>query len=256
MTKDEAKLEYFKELREAGLTKLFEEDQRQFFAGIVSTAKNPMNKEKLNDIFSQEGPSKIPDVLKDYANKILNDEDIFRYHMISIRGEILVHYIYINNASLTGRDERFANPAGLSGMITSQQLVPPEEENPYDSEYKEFGIILIGDKNPVITDRTRGFVVKHEFAHIIHHYVCNIVSPGIRDKYLEWLTPEELQEFDEFICDFIQFDFTIINKYTTNPIARFVDTMPLIYNKDAIEKYNPMVKAISPYFNFLMGAAE
>lgn len=256
MTKDEARLEYFKELREAGLTKLFEEDQRQFFAGIVSTAKNPMNKEKVNDIFSQEGPSVIPDVLKDYANKILRDTDIFRYHMIPIRGEILVHYIYINNASLENRDEKFGNPAGLSVMIASDQLVPPETEEPYNSEYKEFGLILIGDKNPVITDRTRGFVVKHEFAHIVHYYVCNVTNPGLRDKYLEWLTPEELQEFDEFICDFIQFDSTIINKYTPNPIARFTDTMPLIYNNDAIEKYNPMVKAISPYFNSLMGAAE
>lgn len=51
MEKDEARLNYFKELRESGLTKLFEEDVRIFFGGIVSSTRNPMNKEKLLEIF-------------------------------------------------------------------------------------------------------------------------------------------------------------------------------------------------------------
>ena len=53
MEKDEARLNYFKELRESGLTKLFEEDVRIFFGGIVSSTRNPMNKEKLLEFYQK-----------------------------------------------------------------------------------------------------------------------------------------------------------------------------------------------------------
>ena len=251
MEKDEARLNYFKELRESGLTKLFEEDVRIFFGGIVSSTRNPMNKEKLLEIFKQMPEAILPIQLEEHIVGLIKDTDVFRYHQIPVH-DIMVHYIYINNDDLVGRNPDYLNPAGLSTSCT----IGGDGSEKKSSDFSEFAMILIGDKHPVVTDRTRGFIVKHEFAHVILHYICYVVNPGIRAKYLEWLTEEELHEFDEFICDFVQFDSTIINKYTPNPIARFVDTMPLIYNDNAIEHYNPFIKAISPFFNELIGSTE
>ena len=47
MEKDEARLNYFKELRESGLTKLFEEDVRIFFGGMVESQGLCMRRDLL-----------------------------------------------------------------------------------------------------------------------------------------------------------------------------------------------------------------
>ena len=75
MEKDEARLNYFKELRESGLTKLFEEDVRIFFGGIVSSTRNPMNKEKLLEIFKQMPEAILPIQLEEHIVGLIKDTD-------------------------------------------------------------------------------------------------------------------------------------------------------------------------------------
>ena len=258
MTKDEARLELFKELRENGFTKLFEDYSKSFITGIVLTKQRPIKKDQLIEILDNE-TDHTRDITDDIASaikSIVSNDDIFRYHCIKMY-DIIVHYIFIKNNSLKGRDLIEGDPTGVTIMQTNSDafVETPSQPDGQDGEpvigpkcFKLFSSIIIGGSHQSITDRTLGFITKHELAHVVFRYLTDILHPGIIDKYRDTLSEEDIDKFTEFLCDFIQFDTTVINKYTVNPVAKFVDFMPVLFTEDAIETYNPLVKAISPFY--------
>ena len=252
MSKDEARLALFRELREAGFVKMFEELSKHFLAGIVATARPPINKEMLEEQLSEEDSGILEESTKATILKWIQSGDRFRYHKIQIE-DMMIHYFYVTNGTMAGRNEFNPDASGLSYIITDPTIPKVKESEDEEGRIQKptrlFAAILVGEEHPAVTDRTRGLIVKHEFAHVIFQYIVTLTSPGLLEKYKEELTDEEIWEFREFLCDFVQFDQATINKYTPNPVVTFVDTMPLVFHEDAIEKYNPLIKSIASFFN-------
>lgn len=261
MTKEVAILELFKDLREHGLTKYFEEYSRLFVTGIVSTAGDVIEKDDFDKMIETVDFGLLPNELCTFLKSIVCSGDILRYHMIIISG-IVIHYVFIKNNEIGTRLDKFDHPAAVSSIIINHEYdsvqvsgantkdtTDEETSVPDTHNYMMYAGIVFGEKCADVSDRTRGPIIKHELAHIIIEYVACILSPGLFDKYKEDLSDEEISNFVEFLCDFVQFDSLVINKVTVNPIARFVDAMPLLFKEPVVEKYSDYVKVISPFYN-------
>lgn len=248
---EKALLTLFGDLRENGMTKMYEQYQRLFISGIVATATHPINHETFMEELSSVDAGELPDEMRKFLTDVVKDGDDLRYHRICI-DDIMIHYVFINNNELGDRVPGFDHPAAVSSIMINVDYVEPKKSDG-DAQtspvsYREYAAIVIGDKSPDINDKTRTHIVKHEFAHVIIKYITSVVDNQLLLRNKEKLTDDEIKDFIEFLCDFIQFDNMTINKYTPNPISEFADSMEDLFKPDVIEKYNGYLKEISEFY--------
>lgn len=248
---EKALLTLFGDLRENGMTKMYEQYQRLFISGIVSTSTHPINYETFIDEVSSVDVYELPDEMRKFLTDVVRGGDNLRYHRIII-DDIMIHYVFINNNELGDRVPGFDHPAAVSNiMINAEYVEPKKSDNDTQvqpTSFREYAAIVVGDKSPDINDKTRNHIVKHEFAHVIIKYITSVVDNQLLLRNKENLTDNEIKDFIEFLCDFIQFDNMTINKYTTNPISDFADSMEDLFKPDVIEKYNNYLKEISEFY--------
>lgn len=255
MTKDDIYYDLFTELRGMGLTKMFEEYSVRFFMGIATTQCAPVSKDVIVSKLKDRPDSEIPEEYIKFIDSVLKDTDRVRYHPICLP-HMSIHYLIILNDDLEGRLEDLPNvSAAFSKMCVN--IVPKEQEisseegetSVPEDYYDVFAIIMVGDKSPQISDTTRGPIIKHELTHILIKYLVDVEHPDLFNIYKDDLTKEELDSFIEFLCDFIQCDSSVINKFTVNPINKFVDTMEILFKPETVEQYAPYLKSISRFYN-------
>lgn len=241
MNKDDLYLSLYTVLREAGLVKTFEQVSVRFFMGIASTMTKPTTGDALIDTLkgNPDGDSPtMPDVYVEKLTSILKPEDSVRYHVIGSEF-FTIHYVIILNGDLGGRVKGFED---CHEALTLMRTVDTVDGDKIEA------LMLIGNGSENVTDKTRGPIIKHELTHVLLKYFTEIKIPDFGNMIKD-LTDEEWKDFVEFLCDFIQFDSSIINRYTPNPISKFGDALEFIFKPGTAEKYAPYMKAISGYFD-------
>lgn len=243
----------YEELREAGLVKMFESISIRFFMGIASTLTHPISGEQLFlDLDSPDKTTPISDKYKEVLHEVIRPEDSLRYHVI-ISDIFVVHYVILLNDGLKGRVKESPNS---DEAITRMRIVTEEATGSDETRKKIEAVMVIGNGSENVNDTTRGPLIKHELCHIVLKYLLEIGRPDV----LEFLengetepdaipTKEDMAEFTEFLCDFIQFDSTIINKYTVNPITKFSDALEFIFKPGTGDKYSRFLRSIAPFFD-------
>lgn len=240
----------YEALRGAGLVKTFETASVRFFMGIAATLTKPISGEELfNELDNPEENEKLSEDYKKFLHEVVRPDDTLRYHIV-VSDIFVVHYIILLNSGLAGRIKQFPNNDEAVSRMRIME-VPPDAD--YDTAKVE-AVMLIGNGSPNVNDNTRGPLIKHELCHIILKHLLEISDPTVLD-YLgelpedEHPTEEDMEQFMEFLCDFVQFDATIINKYTINPITRFYDAMEFVFKPGTKEKYEKYTKSIAPFFD-------
>lgn len=241
----------FEFVREIGFTKNYESMVGNFTMGIAMTKPpRPVGKEEFDEKIEElvkTRPYEFPDNLNWTLQSLVKEGDSLRYHRVYFN-DIMVHYVFIKNASLAGRVDGIEDPAAVSKAIKINNMPDGADEKFKDIEL--VGMIVIGDKNPVITNQSRGQILDHEFAHIMLEFTrCHATEEQVAklDEIKEDLG-DKYPLFEEFLCDFIPYDSTVVNRFKVSPIAKFSDAMNEFFKDDVIEAYAPIVKAISPYY--------
>lgn len=240
----------YEALRDAGLVKTFEAVSVRFFMGIASTLTKPITGEELfNELDNPGDKEPISEGYKKFLHEVIRPDDTLRYHIV-VSDIFVVHYVILLNSGLVGRIKQSPDS---DEAVSRMRIMEVPNDVDYDTARVE-AVMLIGNGSPNVNDNTRGPLIKHELCHIILKHLLEISDPNVFD-YLgelpddEYPTEEDMEQFMEFLCDFIQFDATIINKYTINPINRFYDAMEFVFKPGTKEKYEKYTKAIAPFFD-------
>ena len=244
--------EVYEAFRDAGLVKLFESMSTRFFMGIASTLTKPITGEEFFSQIDHPDADTVPmsscTEIRDFAHAVVKPEDKLRYHVI-VSDIFVIHYIFLYDRGLKGTVPTMED---VDEAATKMRLMLTAEEIPethLSDDVRVEAVMIIGDGSPNVTDDTRGPILKHELTHILIKYLMDIGNPSLLENVFATPSKEELDEFIEFLCDFIQFDSTIINKYTVHPITRMAEAMEFIFKSGMEEKYSPYMRAIAPFFD-------
>ena len=143
----------FEFVREIGFTKNYESMVGNFTMGIAMTKPpRPVGKEEFDEKIEElvkTRPYEFPDNLNWTLQSLVKEGDNLRYHRVYFNN-IMIHYVFIKNASLAGRVDGIEDPAAVSKAIKIDNVPDGADEKFKDIEL--VGMIVIGDKNPVITD--------------------------------------------------------------------------------------------------------
>lgn len=248
-------LEAFEFIRGLGFTKNYETLVGPFTMGIAMTKPpKPVGKEDFDakiDELMKTRPYELPENLSDELKNVVREGDVLRYHRIYFNN-LLIHYVFIKNASLGNRVKEFQNPAAISKTIIVDKATIPDDADEKFKSVEMVGMIVIGDTNPAITNVSRGHVLDHEFAHVMLANTLlhtsdeqwetynNLVVKGLGDHF---------NTFEEFLCDFTPYDSTVVNRFKVSPIAKFSDAMKEFFKDEVIDAYVPIVKAIAPFYD-------
>jgi len=251
----------FGQLKELGFTKLFEDMSMEFFMQIATSPRYPITASTTKEEILKMDESILPSWYKDYLTKedVFRESDDIRYHIFKLGGVIAGVYFVILNDKLEGRSD------GNGGLIGDHPGITKFTSYPKDADpapmFLMNSIILFGDKAPQVTDVTRGLILKHELAHTILSYVTNVVHPDFfKEKISELNTSDPklavefektMTDFIEFLCDFVQYDASIVTKYIKKPLQKFCDAELTAFTKATIEKYRPFVEAVDWYYHDL-----
>lgn len=258
----ESKVDYrelYEAFRDAGLVKLFETMSTRFFMGIASTLTKPITGEELYNQIDNPDPDSIPvstgTGMREFLHAVVKPEDKLRYHVI-VSDAFIIHYIFLYDRGLKGTvpdmEESDEAVTKMRFMVSSEEI--PEANLP--DELRVEAIMILGNGSEYVNDDTRGPILKHELTHILIKYLMDVDQPDLLDNVFDVPSKEELADFIEFLCDFTQFDATILNKYTVNPITGFSEALEFIFKNGVEDKYAPYMRAIAPFFDEQMGTAS
>lgn len=249
--------EVYEAFRDAGLVKLFETMNTRFFMGIASSLTKPITGEELIHQISNPGDGEVPistgTGLREFLDVVIKPEDKLRYHVI-VSDAFVIHYIFLYDRGLKGT---IPDMDDADEAVTRMRFMVSAEEIPeagLSDGLRVEAVMILGNGAEYVNDETRGAILKHELTHILIKYLMDIEQPDLLDNVFAVPSKEELSEFIEFLCDFTQFDATILNKYTVNPIVKFSEALEFIFKNGTIDKYELYMNAIAPFFNEQMGS--
>lgn len=244
----------FAKVRDIGLPKAYEDAAVSFFMGIANTVTPPKTGDTIKDELDAYPDDVISPSFKETITGLVKPTDVYRLHVVRFTG-ISITYLILLNSDLVGRTE-LKDDVPATVMM---QFHPVEEPSENDTELG--ALIVFGDKSPHVTDHTRGAILKHELLHVVQTYVTEIANPNFYKELREEIVAEDpergkdfddtLDLFQEFLCDFEQYDTPIVNRYTRKPTIKFRDEEEIMLKPEIIEAYEPILIGVESYYNKL-----
>lgn len=238
-------------IREEGFIEEFETQVPSFFMGIASTYKCPMSGESLlYDIESGIIDKNVPMLpeSKECIKELIKPDDELRYHAFST-DIALFHYIYLIKGDLGGRAKgEFADVNTGISTIIKYNLLDKDTDEPVHDDIEV--VMVIGGS--ALNDTTVGITIKHEFTHVLISRKLDELKknkPDVIDKIHENISDDEWEDYIEFLCEFIQYDVSNINRYTINPVDRFMDEHEDVLRPEFKDKFNKFIAPISEFYN-------
>lgn len=231
MLKDDAKIDY-----------LFNECNRQLVLGISAGDKHPRIGTLDSDLkYMAElrpGLTTHPSMVDDdsFVRKFIGDDTVYRYTHISMPSQrIELDYFVVSENS---KSPDIAGNTSISSILD-------------DGEPKVFAIMVLNEEHPSVSDDTFGKIVKHELTHVLLEMIQWVLHiPVFTDADDDTVglieDDKELYEFEEFLCDYIQWDSTV--SPGEDPIEKFEEAMKKYLTWLAVDVYTLYLEAIQEYY--------
>ena len=241
----------FAKLKDVKIESMFDTMNKDLFMGIATGSSQPIIGEELDKILTENN---ITGNTATYLKECIPNEASFRHHSIDIsQYKIHIEYFVLLDRELSGKYKEYLNydttkaDDSIPPAVVSIQLSDNIED---ESIPLITATIIVSEFSNTVTDATFSKIVKHELTHILLAYITQIMRvPVFCDDTLQvpLLSPEEQAMFEEFICDYIQYEsIGIISN--ESPITRFEDDVKNYMKPHMHETYLPFIDAVIAYY--------
>lgn len=237
----------FRQLKEAGVNSMFQELNRKLVLGISTGDATPKSPDTWDDIESQiiSHMKNIKHVKEDdidcdreikFIKPVIENCISYRHHNIDIPSYgLMLDYFIVKG-----------EPSDTPAKTMMSTVMDHDNGN-----FVVYSIMIIFEDHDVVTDDTLSKIVKHELTHVLLETMeyplgISIYNNPTTDKEL-FDDENELASFQEFLCDYIQWDSTV--SPNEHPVAKFREAMKKYLTWIASDLYEPFIQAVEEYYN-------
>lgn len=239
----------FKQLKDEGVNHLFNDLNRRLVLGISAGDTTPKPVDSIKDefpgmLYRYSELKQLADVdidmCIDFISKHISNSTTYRHHVIDMQSsyDTIIEYFV-----LSGGDRPVSDPASNTLIITT-----PRHEGKLENVI--YAVMFIYEDHPSVGEDTIGKIVKHELTHVLLELMEFVMDTPI---WNDPITDEELFEskeerlaFEEFLCDYIQWDSTA--GPNEDPVDKFRDVAKTYLTWIASDLYEPYLSAIEEYY--------
>lgn len=242
-------IKIFGNLKRQGVNHLFNDLNRRMILGISAGDTILKQIDALSDEFegmlhrymqlTNNPQSDDIESIKSFIKQHTDGIKSYRHHIIDMEKEydtIIEYFVFRGDVPEEG-------PAAKTLITTSCRQDGLLETTIHAT-------IIIFEDHPSVGEDTMGKIVKHELTHVLlelmeHGFGAPIWNDAATDKEL-FDSKEELQGFEEFLCDYIQWDSSV--GPNEDPIDKFRDVMKTYLTWIASDLYEPYINAVEEYY--------
>lgn len=188
--------------------------------------------------------SLLTDKMREFLLKAITSEDSIRYYRITT-GMYTYNYVAISTGTVRGKYDNVPESAVAVNYTEIQECA--DDNGELAIEHIEVGIV-VGLNDPAVTVKSLPHLVKHELAHTLLDVII-WENPEKFDEFKSSVGEEIYDYFIEFMCDYIQFDYLVMNRYVPKPIPTFREWMSETKTKEVGAYYAKFVDAIESLYD-------
>lgn len=173
----------------------------------------------------------------------VGEDDVVRYYRFSI-DEYVFNYLAIPTTTVRGK---FKDVPDDSVAVCNVEIHSGVRSNGENGIVRVDAAIVIGLNDPIVTAKFLPHLVKHEIAHVLLE-VIQFEHPDEFKLFRKDVGADTYKYFIEFLCDYIQFDYLVMNRFIPKPIPTFREWMSEIKTKVAGAFYSRFLDAIEPLY--------